>query len=110
MSKSIYLDGYFQLNFSNSIFYSNIQSQAKNILLDTFFQLSLWWFKRYYLLRFLSNLSSDQDPTGKNVLREFRQGPILNPSRPNSVQGEKISLNFYFHFILWYLKKFYEGL
>ena len=33
-----------------------------------------------------------------------------NPSRPNTGRREKIKLNFYFHFSLWCLKKFYKGL
>ena len=34
----------------------------------------------------------------------------VKPSRPNLGQGEKINLNFCFHFSLWCLKRFYEGL
>ena len=34
----------------------------------------------------------------------------INLSRPNPGRREKIRLNFYFHTILWRLKKFYEGL
>ena len=35
---------------------------------------------------------------------------VLNPSRPNPGQNEKIKLNFYFHLSLWCLKRFYEVL
>ena len=35
---------------------------------------------------------------------------IFNPSRPDLGRREKINLNFYFHFSLWCLKRFYEGL
>ena len=38
------------------------------------------------------------------------QGVLINPSRPNPGQREKIELNFYFCPSLWYLKSFYEGL
>ena len=35
---------------------------------------------------------------------------MLNPSRPDPGQAEKINLNFCFQTSLWCLKKFYEGL
>ena len=35
---------------------------------------------------------------------------LVNPSRPDAGQREKINLNFYFHAFLWSLIRFYEGL
>ena len=35
---------------------------------------------------------------------------IVNPSRPNPRQREKLSLNFYFHTSFWRLKRLYEDL
>ena len=35
---------------------------------------------------------------------------MFDPSHPNPGRRKKIKLNFYFHFSLWCLKKFYEGL
>ena len=32
-----------------------------------------------------------------------------NPSHSDSGRREKINLNFYFHTLLWWLKKFYES-
>ena len=52
---------------------------------------------------------SDFDPIIESVKKPNLKA-ILNPYRPNPGQSEKIKLNFYFHFSLWCLKRFYKGL
>ena len=42
------------------------------------------------------------------LLSVFVLSILINPSRPDHGQREKINLHFYIHTSLWCLKKFYE--